>query len=269
MLYVEEPICFSFIRISSFTLEKGKLNIGTSNIVVPGNKESYPPTFQRKSRLCYYGSFFNSLEVNSSFYKIPMPSTFEKWAMDVPANFTFSVKLWKEITHTKDLKADPAMIDQFLYAANRLGDKKGCLLVQFPGKITIGYYNQVEQILNAINEYNSEDKWRVAVEFRNPSWYVGETFELMDEYGASIVLHDIPKARNVDTNKQATFVFIRFHGPTGDYRGSYSNESLKEYAGKIQDFLKQGKDVYAYFNNTMGSGLENALSLQAMINGPG
>jgi uncharacterized protein YecE (DUF72 family) len=244
----------------------GILNIGTSNIVVPGNRESYPPAYKGRSRLNYYSSFFNSLEVNSSFYKVPMPATFEKWTLDVPDNFTFTVKLWKEVTHAKELNFDPSLIDHFLNAAGRLGRKKGCLLVQFPGKITIGYYSQVEKILQLINEYDPIDKWRIAVEFRNSSWYTGETFELMDEYGASIVLHDIPKARNAEINKKASFIFIRLHGPAGDYRGSYSNALLKEYAIKIKDFLKTGKDVYAYFNNTIGSAFENAIVLQGMVN---
>ena len=195
-----------------------------------------------------------------------MPATFKKWAMDVPDDFTFTVKLWKEITHAKDLDIDTERIEHFLYAANWLDEKKGCLLIQFPGKIGIQYYNQVEKILQSINEYDPNNKWRIAVEFRNPTWYVGESFELMDEYDASIVLHDIPKARNMDLNKKAAFVYIRFHGPAGDYRGNYSNDLLKEYADKIKAFLIEGKDVYAYFNNTIGSAFENAGTLWEMVN---
>src|SRR5436189_2941165 len=128
------------------TPAKGIFRTGTSNIVVPGNKQSYPAVFQGKSRLNYYSSFFNSLEVNSSFYKVPKPATFEKWSHDVPEDFKFTVKLWKEITHVKELKTNLASIEMFLNAADRLGNKKACLLVQFPGKITVEYYNQVENI---------------------------------------------------------------------------------------------------------------------------
>ncbi|MFT3910861.1 MAG: DUF72 domain-containing protein [Ferruginibacter sp.] len=245
---------------------KGIFRIGTSNIVVPGNKQSYPPAFQGKSRLNYYSSFFNSLEINSSFYKIPMPATFEKWSKDVPVHFRFSVKFWKEITHVKELKVGHSDIERFLKAANMLGNKKGCLLVQFPGKIGIEYYNKVEKILKYINEYDPGNKWRVAVEFRNPSWYTGETFELMDEYNTSIVLHDIPNSRNMSVNKKASFIYIRFHGPVGDYRGSYNKQLLQERAVKIKAWLAKGKDVYAYFNNTIGAAFENAISLQKMIN---
>jgi uncharacterized protein YecE (DUF72 family) len=247
--------------------KKGKLRIGTSNIVVPGNKQSFPTEYQQRSRLRYYASLFNTLEVNSTFYKVPMPATFEKWSMDVPDDFQFTIKLWKEVTHVKELKFDPDNIDHFLNAAARTGKKKGCLLIQFPGKINLDYYNLVEEILQRVDDHDEQDKWRIAVEFRNASWYVNETKELLDEYGASLVLHDIPKGKNFDINKKASFVYIRYHGPTGNYRGSYSDEYLKEQNLAIQRWLKEGKDVYAYFNNTMGIAFDNARTLMAMSNG--
>lgn len=244
----------------------GKLCIGTSNIVVPGNKSTYPEKYRQKSRLHYYSSLLNSLEVNSSFYKVPRQVTFEKWSMDVADNFSFSVKLWKEITHIKRLHFEPDNIDLFLKAANGLGGKKGCLLVQFPGKITVDDYNKLEELLERITAFAPEDPWRIAIEFRNPSWYVGETNELLDEYGASLVVHDIPKSKNEAPNKGANFVYCRFHGPTGNYRGSYTDERLHQYYEQAQAWMRQGKDVYTYFNNTLGSALENVLQLKKIAN---
>ncbi|MEP7106473.1 MAG: DUF72 domain-containing protein [Ferruginibacter sp.] len=244
---------------------RGILRVGTSNIVVPGTKKTFPPKFQDRSRLHYYSSLFDSLEINSTFYKVPMPSTFEKWSLDVSEKFQFTIKLSREITHVKNLNANFDYINTFLKAADRIGSKKGCLLVQFPGKITLDFYNQVEQIFVKLKEYDPENKWRKAVEFRNPTWYVTETFELLDEYGAVIVLHDIPKAKNFDTNKAAKFIYLRFHGPKGDYRGSYSNDFLREQWEYIQGWLKNDKDVYAYFNNTMGAAFENAITLKEMV----
>jgi uncharacterized protein YecE (DUF72 family) len=244
---------------------KGIFRIGTSNIVVPGNRLTYPEAFHGKSRLNYYSSFFNSLEINSSFYKVPMPATFEKWAHDVPEDFRFTVKLSKEITHAKDLSSDLSSIEIFLNAANKLVDKKGCLLIQFPGKITIEYYSQVENILNKIKENDKGEEWKIAVEFRHTGWYISETFEMMNDYKASVVIHDITKGRNSRVDDNAAFIFMRFHGPSGNYRGSYSKEQLKIYAVNIRAWLKQGKDVYAYFNNTIGNAFENAMEIQAMV----
>jgi uncharacterized protein YecE (DUF72 family) len=242
---------------------KGSIRIGTSNIVVPGNKQTFPAEFQLKSRLNYYSSLFNTLEVNSSFYKVPMYSTFEKWSQDVPVDFQFSVKLWREITHCKNLNADLEQVDKFLKAAAGMGKKKGCLLIQFPGKITMEYFKEVENIIERVAQLDSG--WKKAVEFRHNSWYIGETYEMLDEFDASLVLHDIPKSRLLENKTKANFIYLRFHGPKGDYRDSYADAFLKEKASQIKGWLKEGKDVYAYFNNTIGSAYDNAHTLKNML----
>src|SRR4051812_27205564 len=88
--------------------------IGTSGIVVPGSKNARPEKFQNVSRLHYYASLFNTLEVNSTFKKIPKTVTFEKWSADVPADFRFTIKVWREITHVKPFHFDAGKIDTFM-----------------------------------------------------------------------------------------------------------------------------------------------------------
>ena len=246
-------------------IKPGKIWIGTSNVVVPGNKQHFPPAFQNSSRLHYYGSLFNSVELNTTFYKIPMRKTFEKWSLEVPEDFQFSIKLNKEITHAKKLSAGLDIIDRFVEAADGLGNKKGCLLIQFPGKITLDYYDQVAAILLRIQKADQHDHWRTAVEFRHSSWYIGETYELLNESAAAIVLHDIVKGKNADILTKASFVDIRFHGPSGDYRSSYADADLEKYATKIMQWSKEGKSVYAYFNNTIGNAFENANYLGQLV----
>ena len=124
----------------------GKIMMGTSNGQLPGNKSTFPPAFQLKSRLHYYSIFFNSIEVNSCFYKTPLRSTYEKWVQDVPGDFGFTLKLTRDITHAKELTGDLDCM-QFLQSARGTGNKKGCLLIQFPGKINLEHFNQVERIL--------------------------------------------------------------------------------------------------------------------------
>src|SRR4051812_13911921 len=106
---------------------------GTSNVELPvPNKQSFPPDYQDKSRLTYYASLFNTVEINSSFYKVPMAKTVAKWAESVPAHFKFTFKLWQEITHAKGCIYNPDEIERFINVINHVGNKKGCLLVQFP-----------------------------------------------------------------------------------------------------------------------------------------
>ena len=87
----------------------------------------------------------------------------------------------------------------------------------------------------------------------------------MDEYKAAIVLHDFKKAKLFNIMSKADFVYIRFHGPKGDYRESYPEQFLKEKAVDIRKWLDAGKDVYAYFNNTIGNTFENGRSLKLLL----
>jgi len=244
----------------------GKLRIGISNGHIPGNKSSFPPPYQLRSRLHYYSSLFDTIEVNSCFYKTPLRSTYEKWVADVPDDFQFTLKLTRDITHAKELKSDLTCMDNFLHAAEGAGNKKGCLLIQFPGKINLEHFNQVENILDHLRMHDPGYEWRRAIEFRNESWYVGETTELLNEYHATMVLHDFSRAKVSAFAGNADFVYMRFHGPTGNYRDSYSDSILDEKAEVITAFLQTGRDVYVYFNNTAGNAFENARYLQSRLN---
>jgi uncharacterized protein YecE (DUF72 family) len=244
---------------------RGILRIGTSGIVVHGSKQNYPLEFQNTSRLHYYSSLFNTVEVNSTFRKIPLLSTFEKWSLDVQEDFQFTIKLWKEVTHVKQLDIQLDYIDKFMNAANHIGNKKGGLLIQFPGSITVEYSSKVMQILQRLTTLDHQNEWRKVVEFRSITWYTDEINDVLDKYNVALVMHDMPKSKNFKSNEGTGFIYYRFHGPKGDYRGSYDNEFLEEHAEKIEGYLNNGKDVYAYFNNTMGNAFENAMSLKAMV----
>jgi uncharacterized protein YecE (DUF72 family) len=235
---------------------------GTSGLVLPvPNKQAFPPEYRDKSRLTYYASLLNSLEVNSSFYKVPQPATVKKWADSVPEDFVFTFKLWQEITHVKGFAYKQEDVLRFMEVINQAGNKKGCLLVQFPPSLTIDSFGQVENLLGIIQNIVPEHGWKVAVEFRHPSWYISEVYELADEYACSIVLHDMSKSMNWRLNKKATFVYLRFHGPAGDYRGGYNDNYLQQQAEQISTWRQEGRDVYVYFNNTIGDAIKNVITL--------
>lgn len=243
---------------------KGILRVGTSNVVLPGNKQSFPPEFQHSSRLTYYSALFNSVEINSTFYKVPKPSTFEKWSAEVPESFRFTIKLSRDITHVKFLDFNADQLALFYNAINCTGNKKGCLLIQFPASLTFDSYGQVEELLGQCKDLDPGMQWRIAIEFRSKTWYTGETYEMLDHYGASLVLHDMPKSKNEQLNKGAGFVYLRFHGVNGDYKGSYTDEQLGSQFRKIQQWISDGKDVWVYFNNTIGDAFQNALYLKGL-----
>lgn len=245
---------------------KGIYRSGTSGLVLPvPNKQAFPPEFKDKSRLTYYASLFNSIEINSSFYKAPQASTVRKWAESVPDNFVFTFKLWRGITHVKGLAYQPEDVLRFMEVIRQAGDKKGCLLIQFPPSFTVELFAQAAQLLNILQGMEPAHGWKVALEFRHPSWYIGEVYELADEYACSIVLHDIPKSRSEQLNKAARFVYLRFHGPTGDYRGSYTAGHLQQQAEAIASWMNEGKDVFVYFNNTAGDAINNLVMLNSLV----
>ncbi|WP_240612996.1 DUF72 domain-containing protein [Chitinophaga parva] len=239
---------------------------GTSNMVfAEPNKAAFPLAFQDKPRLTYYASRFNSLEVNSSFYKVPKPATVARWATEVPEHFRFTFKLWKGITHVRGSVHQQHDLLHFLRVIDEAGQKTGCLLIQFPASVGADHAPVLEQMLGTIVQ--AGNKYRIALEMRHTSWYTKRIYALADTYRAGIVLHDMPRSLFQETATAAPFVYLRFHGPAGDYKGGYTDAQLQQYATRIHTWMGEGKEVYVYFNNTIGDALQNAITLRSMVTG--
>ncbi|WP_245580851.1 DUF72 domain-containing protein [Daejeonella oryzae] len=239
---------------------------GTSGLVLPfPNKLSYPPEFRDKSRLTYYSSLFNSIEINSSFYKVPQASTVQKWAESVPPSFQFTFKVSREITHVKSLAFKNEDVDHFMQAVNGAGLNKGCLLLQFPPGLQSENLDQLAKLLNHIRQNNPGNQWKIAVEFRNPSWYQQNCLEILQQNNATIVMHDMPSSGIFNINQNTDFVYLRFHGANGDYRGSYTDDFLHEYAEYISSWKEEGRTIYVYFNNTRGEAIHNLILLNSFL----
>ena len=237
---------------------------GISGLQLPVPKYLLAEEFQNASRLTYYASLFNSIEINSSFYKVPQASTAAKWAASVPEDFRFTFKLWREVTHIKGLDFREADVAAFMEVISSVKDKKGCLLIQFPPGLGNEYFLQLEKLLSTLLK-NSMMEWKIAVEFRNKSWYNSATYGMLEHFKAALVIQDIPKSATPLVTHNSHFIYIRFHGPTGNYRDSYSEDYLNEYAGYINEWLEEGKDVYAYFNNTAGDAINNLNTLKKLV----
>lgn len=238
---------------------------GTSGLQLPFPKYKFPQEYSNSSRLTYYATLFKSIEINSSFYKIPLERTVLKWTNEVPDDFRFTFKLWQEITHAKGLEFKEEHVINFMKAIDVTGHKKGSLLIQFAPSLDAFYIQQVRSLLHLIKKTDPDNCWHLALEFRNRSWYSYEVYDLLEEYGASIVIHDLPKSATPAIDQQAKSVYLRFHGPTGNYRDSYSDSFLHEYATYVHEWLLDGKTVYTYFNNTMGDALKNLQTLNSFV----
>ena len=239
---------------------------GTSGIVLPvPNKQALPDAYRNKSRLTYYATLFNSLEVNSSFYKVPQAATFAKWANEVPEGFRFSVKLWRGITHTPGLHFKIKDAEAFIKAASSLGVKKGCLLVQLPPGVHADKSPQLQRLLECLVLADAERSWKIAVEFRHPSWYRVSTIPLLMQYRAALVQQDMPDSILREPMGESSFLYMRYHGVAGDYKGSYPDEQLDSDAERIGNWLNEGKEVFVYFNNTIGGALANVSRLTGEV----
>lgn len=238
---------------------------GTSGLVLPVPQSLYPPEFAGKSRLTYYASLFNSIEINSSFYKTPKVSTVIKWAESVPDNFKFTFKLSKTITHAKGLDFNAEDIEQFMQTIAHMGNKKGCLLIQFPPSLKVEKCNQLQQLLMKIKDVSEDNFWKIALEFRNPSWYHKEVYDLLNQNNVSLVIHDLPAVATPLTVSTGNLKYLRFHGPGGKYRGNYPDEFLYQYGQYIKHWINEGKEVYFYFNNTMGDAVKNLQTLNGFL----
>lgn len=246
---------------------KGLFYSGSSGLVLPvPNKLHYPVEFQDKPRLNYYGWLFNSIEINSSFYKIPIAKTTQKWAGLVPDNFRFTFKLWQGVTHQKGLAYAAADVDNFMNSINAVDSKKGSLLIQLPPGTRFDSFEQLHTLLNYIRVFGNSHGWDIAVEFRHPSWYRQKTYSLLQQLNMALVIHDLPASATPMEVMDNPFIYLRFHGPQGGYRGSYPDDYLYEYAEYINAWLDEGKTVYAYFNNTMGDAVKNLVTLNGYVN---
>ncbi len=244
-------------------LKKNKLYIGTSGIVVPVAQSNFPDAFKEKSRLSYYASLLNSLEVNSSFYKNPRVSTLTRWVSEVGDDFKFTFKIPKLVSHVKYLAFDPTDVLEFLALVDHVGKMKGCLLIQFPPSLKVDALPALKKLLQIIRKTDESSSWDIAVEFRDSSWYTSKVETALSNFNSCIVLHDHPKAPTPLEISQELF-YLRFHGEGGRYRGSYDISALSPYAEIARKFLLENKHGYAYFNNTMGDAFANAKMLEQL-----
>ncbi|RYY67628.1 MAG: DUF72 domain-containing protein [Chitinophagaceae bacterium] len=236
---------------------------GTSNIVVPCKQSEYPPEFRGASRLTFYASLCSSLEVNATFYKLPKAATVRNWAESVPAGFRFTFKVPKTVTHAKGFQFANEDIERFAEVVAEAGDKRGCLLLQLPPSAKRDRYEELEGMLQSLSE--EAPGWTLAVELRDNSWYEQAVYRMLRHYNAVLVTHDMPASATPPVQLSGRTVYLRYHGPEGGYRGSYPDEFLAGEADRIAGWLKEGREVYAYFNNTMGAALVNLQTLNALV----
>jgi uncharacterized protein YecE (DUF72 family) len=223
--------------------------------------ELYPPGLPARDRLARYAGAFPTVELNSSFYRWPRPAAFQSWHRRLPDGFRLSVKAPRGLTHAKRLYAPEAWAARIAACWHELAGQRAVLLVQLaPGHprddARLAYFLQ------------ALPWWvRVAVEFRHPSWHDEDVFALLESHGAAYCVMSGAQLPCI-LRTTADFAYVRMHGPDDQhlYAGSYTDDNLRWWAGRLREWDQAGQDVFVYFNNDGGAhAVRNARTLRSML----
>jgi uncharacterized protein YecE (DUF72 family) len=272
--------------------DRAKIYIGTSGWSYPNGEGTwkghfYPPG--KINELEYYSRYFNTVEINSSFYRPPNPGYVYNWVKRVPADFLFTVKLWQKFTHPKmyeeatgrNSAVSQEDVDIFKSSIEPLvrSGKLGALLAQFPPSFKNDDYGR--QILGAV--INTFSEYKLAVELRHRSWSDDEnTTRLLSENHISWVSIDEPQFSSsvaADVPLTSDIAYFRFHGRNKEnwwngntetrYKYLYSDQELNELSGKIEAVAGKTKLVFAFFNNHWQAyAPKNAISIKRTLQLP-
>lgn len=207
----------------------------------------YPGDLSATRWFGYYTLLFDTVELNSTFYRLPTQSAVDGWAAQAPPDFVYSLKLGQFGSHRMKLRDAASWLPNHLDRADRLGAAEGPTLVQLPPR----WRRNVERLDEFLACAPTTMRW--AVEMREPSWLHDDVFEVLRRHGAALCIHDLiddhPFVMTTD------WTYVRFHGPHATahaYHGRYGARRLKARAEQLCGVLDDGGDVYAYFNNDVG-----------------
>jgi uncharacterized protein YecE (DUF72 family) len=238
----------------------------------------YP--YKDTKRLRYYSQFFNTAEMDSSFYdrfySQMTKGTFIGMSRATPEKFQFSIKVPETITHVKRLDVNKGTITYFEEFLDKISplratNKLGAILFQLPPSFAVNDFKNIEQFLDKLP---TSDGYNYAIEFRHPSWGTEGPWEMLRHYNIAAVMTDSPPSENLqflsDVTITANQSFIRFHGRNTKghywYNYLYSEQELKPWVEKVNEIREQTKILRIYFNNHYGGkAVVNAMQFKEMI----
>ncbi len=222
----------------------------------------YPEKMHTEDWLGFYSQHFDTVEINNTFYHMPREQTMVNWHDKVPPNFLFAVKASRYITHIKKLHNTAEEVGRFFALTDLLQDRLGPILYQLPPNL----HKNLARLDEFIESLPRRDN--AVFEFRDKSWYDQETFDLMNQRGVALCVHDMgDKAPpRLVTGRMA---YVRFHGTDGRYAGNYPDHMLHDWANWLKALVPHVHAIYAYFNNDVsGHALNNARTLKQIMGVP-
>jgi uncharacterized protein YecE (DUF72 family) len=237
----------------------GRVRIGTSGWSYKSWRGPfYPVEVRQKDWLSYYASRFPTAEINATFYRLPSPTAVAAWREATPPDFEFAWKASRFITQAKKLRDPEEPLARTFAPMMELGAKRGPTLFQLPPSLHLDLPRLADFLARL-------PPGRHTVEFRHPSWYAEPTFTILADHGVALCLsdHEDGPAPWLMT---ADFIYVRGHGPTGQYAGTYPHSTLDLWAKNIRRWAEDGHDVYAYFDNDIEAAAPaDAMRLRARL----
>lgn len=228
----------------------------------------YPPGLPSAKRLEHYARFFDTVELNISFYHLPSADNYKSWRDRVPADFTYVVKGSRYITHIKRLKDARGPLKLFFGRARHLEEKLRVALWQLPPR----FKKDLPRLSAFIQELKPYGLCRHCFEFRDDSWFTQDVFAAVDRAGMALCTAD-GRHESLAFPQSADFVYVRRHGAhirgKNLYGGSYPASDIANDARKTRAWMREGKDVYVFYNNDAhGWAVDNALNLKRLLGQP-
>lgn len=242
-----------------------KVYIGTSGWTYDGWRGPfYPKDVAKKRWLNWYATQFATTEVNGSFYRTPSLEAVRAWRDETPEDFVFAWKASKFITHWKRLSEKCQNSIELLETRLKvLGPKVGPVLFQLPARFKADR-ERLALFLKMLSR-----RYKYAFEFRDASWYDSKIYDLLGDRNIALCLSDHQDAP-APWEVTAKHVYIRGHGPTGQYKDQYPLKPLREWAQKIRQWKRRGLEVYCYFDNDQKSAApKDARRLVELLTKPG
>ena len=215
-----------------------KLYAGTSGFAYASWKpDFYPEKLPSKKFLSHYSERLNAVEINYTFRRLPSASTLEKWVSETQSGFVFPLKAHMRITHILRLKPSD-FTDVFFKAIDplRTARRLGPVLFQLPPAL------KCDEPLLAEFLTTLPSDLRCAFEFRHASWLQDAVYRLLEKHGVALCLAESEKLV-IPEVVTANFVYSRLRMP------EYSPEDRKEIAGRVEQLIQQGRDVYVFFKH--------------------
>ncbi len=235
-----------------------EIRVGTSGWNYPHWRDIfYPENLAKGKWLEFYSKYFDTVELNATFYRLPVEKTFQNWYKRTPSGFIWAVKASKFITHTKRLKDVQDALKRFYNSVSQLKEKCGPILFQLPPSLVFE-----KTLLENFCEI-LDHSYNYAMEVRNESWINDKAFRILNKHNIAFCISDTAGRYPYHEEITADFVYVRLHGSRRLYASEYTQEEMISWAKKISDWKR---NAYIYFDNDFqGYAVKNARMLKEIL----